>query len=872
MAVYNVEHYLDKAIESVINQTLDFKENIQLIMIDDGSQDESYNIALKYKESYPENIILISHENQGVARTRNLGLTYVEGEFVNFLDSDDLISEDACEEVLKFMNSNSSEIDFVTIPIERFGAINGSHHLNYKFDGEDKVVDLLTTPKNFQLHVASSFFKYESLKNFKFKEDIVRSEDAYAVNLLLLKNPKYGLVNKPKYYYRKLIKNTSVTKSVKRKKEYFTDYITNYCLELINHSLEEYKKVPKFIQYLLLYEIREIIYHEKISEILNENELKEFWKYFNQFLSYIDSEVILNHDSLENYSKSFLIYLKNNKNFYIEVKPNKHKMFIKSKEFIINKLHNHKIHLDIVEISDNHLNFTGSFVSSCDTNKLCIKAKVESEESTKIYKAMKKDYTNTVRHNITMLDIDWLFYYDFDIKIPLKNLDKSKIEFEIDYSENNKKIVLKPEIKFRKYCNINDLSNFIVYESNILLFNRNKFIFVPYSFKSMIKLEIKSSLNILKSAEKYKFYSIFIKLIYYLLHIFMRNKRIWLFIVQPNPSDDNVYHLFKYSISQNDSIKKYLIVDKFSEDYKKLKAINKHIIPHGSIKHKILYLYSEKLISSHINHQWLNPFFHKNRKLIAGLTTVKKYLLQHGETKEDISSCLRKYYHNFHLILTTSEIEKNSLINGKYNYDNNVIQCLGFPRYDNLKGNDEKIILIAPSWRNYLNEHTFIYSDYYYRLKKLLNDKYFLNEVSKRGYKLIFKPPNDLIPFIDMLNLSNDIEINIEDSYQKLINNSSLMITDYLPEFFDFAYLKKPIIYYHEKDDYHYEEGYFKYESIGFGNVIKSKDELINKTIYYMDHDNKLEDKYERRIDEFFKYHDKKNSKRVYEWLLKNDN
>ena len=98
------------------------------------------------------------------------------------------------------------------------------------------------------------------------------------------------------------------------------------------------------------------------------------------------------------------------------------------------------------------------------------------------------------------------------------------------------------------------------------------------------------------------------------------------------------------------------------------------------------------------------------------------------------------------------------------------------------------------------------------------------------------------------------------------------MITDYLPEFFDFAYLKKPIIYYHEKDDYHYEEGYFKYESIGFGNVIKSKDELINKTIYYMDHDNKLEDKYERRIDEFFKYHDKKNSKRVYEWLLKNDN
>ena len=59
-AFYNTELYIADCIESVINQTLDFKDNIQLILVDDGSSDESARIALEYMKSYPDNIILIS--------------------------------------------------------------------------------------------------------------------------------------------------------------------------------------------------------------------------------------------------------------------------------------------------------------------------------------------------------------------------------------------------------------------------------------------------------------------------------------------------------------------------------------------------------------------------------------------------------------------------------------------------------------------------------------------------------------------------------------------------------------------------------------------------------------------------------------------
>ena len=72
---YNSELYIEECIESLINQTLDFKENIQLILVDDGSKDDSYNLAVKYREAYPENILILKQENGGPSYTVFLNKT-----------------------------------------------------------------------------------------------------------------------------------------------------------------------------------------------------------------------------------------------------------------------------------------------------------------------------------------------------------------------------------------------------------------------------------------------------------------------------------------------------------------------------------------------------------------------------------------------------------------------------------------------------------------------------------------------------------------------------------------------------------------------------------------------------------------------------
>ena len=119
MAVYNVEAYLREAVESLVHQTIGFN-HIQLIMVDDGSTDGSGAICDEYKSKYPENVVVIHKENGGVSTARNTGLQYVLGKYINFLDSDDTLDENAMSEVWSFMNQHEN-IDMCCIPIVFFG-------------------------------------------------------------------------------------------------------------------------------------------------------------------------------------------------------------------------------------------------------------------------------------------------------------------------------------------------------------------------------------------------------------------------------------------------------------------------------------------------------------------------------------------------------------------------------------------------------------------------------------------------------------------------------------------------------------------------------------------------------------------------------
>ena len=867
MAVYNVEDYLEEAIDSIINQTLSFEEHIQLILVDDGSSDSSNDIALNYQSKYPNNIVVISKENGGVASARNLGLKHVNGEYVNFMDSDDKFSLNAFEKVYDFIQDHEGDdFDVISIPVVFFDAMSGDHYLNYKFNMGD-IVDLVEKPDCYEVYTHSIFVKKEAIGNSEFDSRLINMEDALFINKIILDKMKVALVKDCQYLYRKRFDDTAILSTAHQKKEYFTDRLKYLYLELINYSLDTKGFVPKFIQNLLVYDLHWMIKIEDINDIFDDKrELDEFWLYLEKVLSHLDLDVIKRHKFVPRYIKSFMIYIKNNYDFHIEFDNGK--VLMKSLDYTINNLNRQKLVLDIIEIKEGFLNVSGYLKTNCLSSFISIEAVKTSKSKKEIYVAKDVEYPNTNRKDISYLSNPWIFYKNFDLKIPIRKNEDLNIFFRVKYSENNNVSYIGNRLAFAKHANLSFASHYFIKDSRILLFKDNGFFIMPYSYKKVLKNEAASIKKMLKDRKPNFKNAVLFRLAYLALLPVMRNKRIWLFEDLPTSADNNAKYLFSYSKEKEDNIQKYFVLDKNCKDYKKMQGISKSIVNFASLKHKLLYVFAEKIIFSYPDYRLINPFF-EDRRLYSGLSAIDACYINYGITAYDVSWQFRKFYYNFYLFLTSSIRERDYLLGEDYNYDEGVIQLLGLPRYDTLDNADsKKQILFMPTYRRTLRKRDALaFSDYLKGINSFINNEKLLKFLNENGYELIFKPHYELLPNIDLFD-SQKVKLEIDESYQDLFNESAILITDHSSVAFDFAYLKKPVIYYQNGDDYHNENAYFDHETMGFGYVTYNEDELVNRIIDYIENDCIMEDKFKERVDEFFAFKDKNNCKRVYDWLI----
>ena len=116
-AVYNVGKYIAETIDSIIAQDIGFEKNVQLILVDDCSKDDSFEICRAYEEKYPNNIIAYQlPENSGNASTpRNVGIAYAEGKYITCTDSDDILTPGTLSRVWAFFEEHEEETDMVSI-------------------------------------------------------------------------------------------------------------------------------------------------------------------------------------------------------------------------------------------------------------------------------------------------------------------------------------------------------------------------------------------------------------------------------------------------------------------------------------------------------------------------------------------------------------------------------------------------------------------------------------------------------------------------------------------------------------------------------------------------------------------------------------
>ncbi len=306
-AVYNVEKYLDQYFVSLTKQNLNFRKHITLILVDDGSTDSSAKIIKKWQRKYPKNIKYFYKVNGGQASARNLGISYVESDWLTFIDPDDFISPDYFLKVDNILASEE-QVSILTTPIAVYKEFDNSYHydttpLTYCFKDHNKKFPISDLKNKIQLSVCTAFFKANIIKenNLIFDEKVKPcfEDGRFVTDYFLLNDKKYiYFLDNTYYFYRVRKDNSSTTNTQWGKKEKYLDVFKYGYLEMFKSYKSKYNNIPLNIQMTFLFfaiQYIKIILQKRENSVnfLSTEEKNQFIELFHECFSFIEKKSIM---------------------------------------------------------------------------------------------------------------------------------------------------------------------------------------------------------------------------------------------------------------------------------------------------------------------------------------------------------------------------------------------------------------------------------------------------------------------------------------------------------------------------------------------------------------------------------------------------
>ena len=377
----------------------------------------------------------------------------------------------------------------------------------------------------------------------------------------------------------------------------------------------------------------------------------------------------------------------------------------------------------------------------------------------------------------------------------------------------------------------------------------------------------------------FEYIMLFIPSLVLKLALVITNKKVWLVAELKDTCRDNGYHFFKYIKEKHPEQICFYAIDKKSKDYDKIKHFS-GVIQFGGIVYWMLYLSADKNIVTDKSSDPCHILFSILHKVGLYDNVV---FLQHGIISNVIPMFHYKNTH-FRLMICGSRPEYDLLRSSYYEYPENRIKYTGLARYDNLINFEKKNqILIMPTWRRWIGRESnflekkkpFTESQYYKKWSQLLNNKEFIKYIEQNNLIIKFFPHHQMQKFLEFFKTtSKNIEILNEkdNSVQTLLKESALLITDYSSVVYDFVYMRKPVLYYQfDFDEFmskHFQDSRIDYIKNGYGDVCKTEEDLIRHIISFNE-DFKLSEKYKKRINTVFVFHDDKNCERIFNEIMK---
>ena len=876
LSVYNVEAFIEEAVDSILTQSIGFGENVEIVMVDDGSTDKSGAICDAYQKRFPRNIKVIHKENGGLCSARNEGLRHVSGKYVNFFDPDDILSPNTLAAVRDFFQAFGDKTDIAAIPLYYFGDRTGPHHLNGKFSKGTRVISLKKEPFLSHLSAASSFIRHEIAVKQHYDERLVIAEDAEQIMRILIERPYLGVVADCAYHYRRR-DNSQVTGGA-RKKGYYGDYVRYYSLRTLDYAEKVYGYIPKFVQNAVMGDLRWRYAETETPTVLSPTEFAEYKALLRETILKIDADVVMAQRSMLLDTKLGILLWKYGRQDYITKTPR-----------------------DIQYGFDSAVDWalSRSTVQMCfleaDGDDLLISVRAvllpPYRRADQMYLTFGKERiaaeSLSYSENKLVLGDPVSFFCMASFRVPCAVLRDRESAIAIETVIDGIPIVCR-RLSFGRFFPIAAEYEhaYAAYAGFLFRADGEHLLVVPDTKRVRAKYERAYRRELWQTNKLGGRKAALARRIlpwFRLLH----RKPVWIISDRLSKGGDNGEALFRYlrETRFRDAEVYYAINE--GESYRKLKPLGNVVLRH-SWYYKLLHLIADCIISSHADEFVINPFEHYSAAYTDILAQKKFVFLQHGVTKDDISGWLNRYAKNIVGFVCAAIPEHRSIIETpSYHYASDKVWLTGFPRFDRLYHDEKRYITLMPTWRRYLMTEfdrvtgkwnaasAFRESEYFRFYNALISNERLLSAAERLGYTVCFMPHPNVITMQELFTKDDRVKFfSFNDEYRDVYAQSDLILTDYSSAVFDFAYMRKPVVYAQFDaeqfftGEHVYTRGYFDYERDGFGEVTQDLDATVDTLISYMESGCRLKDEYRKRIDAFFAYNDKENARRVTERLL----
>lgn len=812
-AVYNVSSYLDDYFKSLVNQTLSFENNIELILIDDGSTDISAEIIKSWVKKYPNNIHYFYKKNGGQASARNIGISKATGAWVTFIDPDDFVCKKYFQEIDVAISSCDDGVNVVAArPIffdeEQNSVIPRKHALDYRFENGGGVYDLMNNPDYYTMSAATAFFRnYKNINDAVFfdKELKPNYEDGrYVAEYLLNRNNyKINYCSGACYYNRKRSERNSTVDTMFLRKEKYSTVIDRGYLKVIEHYKSQLGFVPDFIQRSLIDDIS--LYFSNLTNsdeklnFLTSAECDEFEDKLHIVFSYISESNIKEHKlkRMKHYLKNAAVYR------------------YKGVEQIFNR----------------------GFVECYDRKSSLLEIKVYSpEESPRI--EVKRNGLRVplyYRKKNKFSFVSRPFYYAHIFTIKLDDFDHAKLfinEIHSPFIVNQDRIRIGSKQLFQ--------------DKIVLLLNKiREYLLSGGDYYSFIDRSDRADDN---AEHLYKWFRE------------NTNERIRFILSKKSKDWDRLeregFRLVSYGSvehmlllfrsrwlisSQLGSDAEFLARDKFSKFFNYKFAF----LQHGVIKDNL-----DDYLNRHRVDVMLTSTIEEFQSILDGNNYLtEKQLVLTGLPRHDslISYSNRGLGKKIILVMPTwrkhlvGGLKQGSLVRER-------VDCFEYSEFYN-------------RWNGFITCEALLRKcrDENIKIRFILHD-------NMSCYKELFVGCD----CVDVLRLS-DVSIQSE------LAKASMLLTDYSSIAFEMSVLRKPIVYYQfDVEDFFsshtYKEGYFSYQRDGFGEVLDSECDLVDAVLSYANSDFKMKSLYFTRSTKSMCMADGRACSRVYSEIKNREN